>query len=193
MKLLLLISIFLISFNCFATNKTAGTWNFLETIENPNPDFGNQPFPESVVIKFTGDSEGTLTVKIPAQAEPKTYLFSNTMLKNSETIQKYYEGTDNPYAHKEEATTSYSKDVFDIQLTWTELTCAEWRNLFQHTLVHSTCPKTTDEDLNLDEDKVQAPTKAKSSYTFFLKGAELHFTRVNSKGMVFKASYSLQE
>lgn len=160
---ILLIPILFICFNSFAVEEMTGSWRFLEAIENPNPEYGNQPFPESILIELTGENEGTLTVKLPAQSKPKTYSFSNTVLKNPKTVQTYYEHKENPYSHNEEAITSYSAGTLTVQLTWTSITNPE------------KIPRESSYHFTLDE-------------TGFLL-----FIRNNNDGVQFKARYSLQE
>ena len=94
----------------------------MKVIENPNPEYGNQPFPESIVIEFTEENKGKLTIKLSAQSKAKVYQFSHTVLENPETIQTYYNGK---YSLKEKATTLYSEGSLSVQLIWTEITDSE--------------------------------------------------------------------
>ena len=192
MKLLLLILISFICFNSFATDEMGGTWNFLEVINSSYPEAGLKPFPENIIIEFTGEDEGKLTIKLPAQSEPKSYLFSKTLVKTSTTFQTYYPETDKKYSLKEEATISYSEGVLNVQLTWTQPTCEERKEILQDIPENSVCM-----EVRIGTDTTQ-PIIATGSYIFTLNGEYLHFERTNDHKSqniktAFSANYSLQE
>lgn len=171
----LLISVLFISLNCCttvapnccATDAIQGIWNFRKVISNPHPEEGLKPFPKSITIEFISKHEGKLTIQLPAQSKPKTYLFSKASSKTSKTVQTYYADTKKEYSLTETATTSYSEGILKIRLKWVKTTTKEGK-----------------------------PPVATGSYTFALNGKNLNFTRTNkyqNRKSVLKALYSPQK
>ena len=144
-------------------NKTQGTWKLVAVTANPNPEFGLQPFPEDITITSMGKSEGTLTIKLPAQSGVKIYPFSQTQSKIKKSVQTYYVDTEHEFTHREIATTSCSGNTLQVDLIWK----------------------------NMDEEETALGTT--SSYTLVLNGVELNFTRINEEQKAFKALYLLQQ
>ena len=162
-------------------------------VESPLPTHDTAPFPKNITIEFTGEDEGKLTIKLPMQSKVKTYDFSKTVT-TSTTFQTYKPDTKEPYSLKEEATTSYSEGLLNVQLTWTRPTCEE--------RIEQGISKEGTVCLELGVGTVGGASivtpyiLATGSYTLSLNENALHFTRTNThqnKETVFKAIYTLTE
>ncbi len=196
---ILLISILFISFNCFAIEEIEGDWELLTVIESPLPEHNTAPFPESIRIEFTGEDEGKLTMKLPAQSKLKIYDFSKTSVTTSTTFQTYNSDTEDAYSLKEQSTTSYSEGILSVQLTWFQPTCEERIEQGiskENTVCIELGVGTTNKMGGEVTSTVQPHILATGSYILSSNGTELHFTRTNihqNEEKVFKALYILKE
>lgn len=161
-------------------------------IESPLSAHDTTPFPKNITIEFTGEDEGKLTIKLPMQSKVKTYDFSKTV--TASTTFQTYNPDEEPYALKEESTTSYSEGVLSVRLTWTQPTCEE--RIEQGISKEGTVCLELGVGTASGASIVKPYILATGSYTLSSNENALHFTRTNThqnKETIFKAIYTLTE